>query len=181
MISSIAARRYAKGLLQLATEQKKVSEQLKDMQFIRSTFESSRQLQTALLSPVIKDSKKKEIVKLVFASHVSTLTSKLIDIMSEKGRLDLLYATSVNFENLYNDYAGILEVTVTTAFELDKDQLDKVIQQFSKSVGKEIKPTIKVDKTLMGGLTLKYRDTVIDGSVKNKLEQLTHSLQSKTV
>ncbi|MCC5926311.1 MAG: ATP synthase F1 subunit delta [Bacteroidetes bacterium] len=181
MTSGIAAKRYAKGLLQLAIEQNTVNEQLKDMQFIRSTFKDSKGLQIALSSPVIKDSKKQEIVEQIFSAHVSALTNRLIEVMSRKGRLDLLNATTVNFENLHNEYAGILEVTLTTAFELEKSQVDSVIAEFSKVVGLKIKSNVIVDKSLIGGLTLKYRDTVVDGSVRNKLEQLSQSLQSQTV
>lgn len=181
MISNVAAKRYAKGLLQLAIEQNQVEAQLKDMQFIRSTFEGSPQLQRVLVSPVIKDTKKKDIIDQLFTASVGTTTKRLIEIMSEKGRLNLLLGAAVNFEKLYNVYAGILEVTITSAYELDKNQIDGIVEQFSNVIGLKIRPTVRIDKQLLGGLTLKYNDTVIDGSVRNKLEQLTQSLQAKTV
>jgi len=81
MISGIASRRYAKGLLQLAIDNDTLKEQLADMQLITSVFNGSRELQLALVSPVIKDSKKKTIVSEIFAKKVSETTNRLIDIL----------------------------------------------------------------------------------------------------
>lgn len=181
MTSGIASRRYAKGLLQLAIESDTLKEQLADMQLIMSVFTGSRELQLALVSPVIKDSKKKSIVLEIFGKKVSKTTNLLIDILAAKGRLNLLSGTANAFQDLYNQHAGILEVTITTAFQIDNKQIDRVVGAFAKSVGLTIQPTVIVDSELIGGITLTYRDTVIDGSIKNKLEQLTGVLQASAV
>ncbi|KPQ00600.1 MAG: F-type H+-transporting ATPase delta subunit AtpH [Bacteroidetes bacterium HLUCCA01] len=181
MISGIASRRYAKGLLQLAIDNDTLKQQLADMQLITSVFNGSRELQLALVSPVIKDSKKKTIVSEIFAKKVSETTNRLIDILSAKGRLSLLSGTAHAFQDLYNQHAGILEVTIRTAFQMDSKQIDSVVSAFSKSIGLTVQPTIIVDSSLIGGITLTYRDTVIDGSIKNKLEQLTGVLQASAV
>jgi F-type H+-transporting ATPase subunit delta len=76
---------------------------------------------------------------------------------------------------------GILEIKIITAFDLDKTQLDKIVKAISTSTGKIIKHTVQVDKNLIGGLAIKYGDTVIDGSVRNKLEQLTGLLHVNAV
>lgn len=181
MVSITAARRYAKGLLELGIERKQVDSMLKDMQMIRATMEASPALQKVLVSPVVKDEKKKDIVLKVFDKKVSDLTLKLIDILSQKNRLGLLYGVTTSFESLYNTHAGILEIIIQTAFELDAGQVDKLVKAISASTGKKIKHTVKLDKNLIGGVAIKYGDTVIDGSVRNKLEQLTGLLQVSAV
>jgi F-type H+-transporting ATPase subunit delta len=179
--SLTASKRYAKGLLQLVIERKEVESMLKDMQFIRSTMDGSPKLQRVLVSPIIKDAKKKEIIVEVFGGKTTDLTRKLIDILSEKSRLGLLYGITTSFESLYNIHAGILEITISTAFELDSTQIDKIVKAIATSTGKTIKHAVKLDKNLIGGVTVKYGDTVVDGSVKNKLEQLTDLLQVSAV
>lgn len=175
--STTAAKRYAKGLHQLVIERDEVDSLLTDMQMIRSTMDGAPSLRKVLVSPVIRDEKKKEIIIEVFSGKITDLTIKLIDILSEKSRLGLLYGISAAFESLYNAHAGILEITINTAFELNSDQIKQIVQVIETSTGKIIKHSVKVDKNLIGGVTIKYGDTVIDGSVKNKLEQLTELLQ----
>jgi F-type H+-transporting ATPase subunit delta len=175
--SSTAAKRYAKGLLQLVIERNEVDSLLTDMQMIRSTMDGSPSLRKILVSPVIRDEKKKGIILEVFSRNISELTTKLIDILADKSRLGLLYGITIAFETLYNDYAGILEITINTAFELNSDQIKQIVQAIETSTGKIIKHTVKVNRNLIGGVTIKYGDTVVDGSVKNKLEQLSELLQ----
>jgi F-type H+-transporting ATPase subunit delta len=182
MASSItASKRYAKGLLQLVIERNEVDSMLRDMQMIRSTLESSPNLRKALVSPVIRDEKKRDIIIEVFGGKITDLTAKLIDILSDKSRLGLLYSITTSFEKLYNIHAGILEISINTAFELDSNQINQIVKVIGTSTGKEIKHTVKLDKDLIGGVAIKYGDTVVDGSVKNKLEQLTELLQVSAV
>lgn len=181
MVSTTASRRYAKGLLQIAIETNQLDAILSDMQFIRATFEQNRALQNAMVSPIVKDDVKKSIISEIFGSGVSDTTTKLIVLLSSKSRLDLLSNIAVIFEKIYNVHAGIIDITITSAYDLDKKQINAVTDIFSQSLGLIVKPTIKTDKRLIGGLTVKYHDTVVDGSVKNKLEQLSNTLQSTPV
>jgi len=177
MASVIAARRYAKALLQLGIETKGLDTLLADMQFIRSTFESSMSFHKMLQSPVIRDEKKLGIVLEVFQGKISDAAVRLVEVLSEKSRIGLLFHISKAFEELYNVHAGILEISISTAFDLDAKQVDQLVASMAKSTGKKIKATVTADKKLIGGVSIKHNDTVIDGSVRNKLEQMTALLQ----
>lgn len=181
MASVTAANRYAKGMLQLAIESGKLDRILADMQLIRTTIEATSEVQRVLNSPVVSDEKKKVIVSEIFGNHVSESTARLLDILSSKSRFGLLYSISKAFEALYNQHAGIMEITISTAFDLDQKQIDAIVASISKSTGKKIQYSVKTDKSLIGGVAIKYNDTVIDGSVKNKLEQLTGIMQVPAV
>ena len=63
-------------------------------------------------------------------------------------------------------------VLVTTAFELSKDQEDQLESLLKKRYGKNLSTIVKVDKDLIGGLTVKSGDEVIDLSTKGKLIKL---------
>jgi F-type H+-transporting ATPase subunit delta len=181
MASITAAKRYAKGLLQVGVETKHLDRILADMLFIKSAMDSEPMLDKVLNSPIVNDSKKKAIVTELVTGTVSETTVRLVDILAEKQRFGLLKRISSSFETLYNAHAGILEIKIMTAFDLDKTQLDKIVKAISISTGKTIKHTVQVDKNLIGGLAIKYGDTVIDGSVRNKLEQLTGLLHVNAV
>ena len=82
--------------------------------------------------------------------------------------------------NAFNDYAkekeGILDVEVKTAKPLENVDKDKIIEYLQKSFNKKIILDEKTDKKLIGGVVLSYKDTVIDGSIKKRLEILKESL-----
>lgn len=177
MASVTAAKRYAKGLLQLGIEKSLTDKILSDMQFIKSAAKGTPMLLKVLNSPVIKEEKKKAILLEILTGNVGDTTMKLVDILAEKNRFGLLIAVAEAFEELYNVHAGILEISIRTAFELEPDQLKKMIDALTTSTGKTIKYSVIVDKKLIGGVAIQYGDTVIDGSVRNKLEQLTGLLQ----
>lgn len=181
MALNTAAKRYAKGLLQVGVETKQLDRILSDMLFIKSAMDSEPMLDKVLNSPMVNNTKKKDILTELISGTVSDTTIRLIDILAEKQRFGLLKRISTSFETLYNSHVGILEIKIITAFDLDKTQLDKIVKAISTSTGKIIKHTVQVDNNLIGGLAIKYGDTVIDGSVRNKLEQLTGLLHVNAV
>jgi len=173
MASTTASRRYAKGLIQLAVETNRLAAVLSDMQFISETFKAVPELDRILASPVINDEKKKSIIDEVFSGVQSDLTKNLFLVLSEKKRLSLLEGVSNWFIQLYKSQQGILDILVTTAFEMESSQFDALVAAFSKSTGKKIQASIATNPQLIGGITVQYNDTVIDGSVRNKLQRIT--------
>ena len=69
-------------------------------------------------------------------------------------------------------------VVVSSAFELESDQLEKIKLAMQKRLGADIIITSAVDKTLIGGMKISYEDQVIDLSLKNKLESLRTQLRN---
>jgi F-type H+-transporting ATPase subunit delta len=181
MSSVTAAKRYAKGLLQVGIETGKLEAIRTDMQYIRDAVKSAPMLQKILISPIVKEEKKKSIVQEVLEGKVTDITLKLVDILAGKNRFGLLYNVATSFQEIYNQHAGILEITIITAFELEKSQVESMVKAMEKTTGMTIQYTIKTDIALIGGVAIKYGDTVIDGSVRNKLEQLTDLLQVSAV
>ncbi|MEA2643800.1 MAG: F-type H+-transporting ATPase subunit delta, partial [Chloroflexota bacterium] len=84
------------------------------------------------------------------------------------------------FEILADAAAGRVRATVTTAVELDHAERDKVAQELSQRLGKEVRMTVVVDKGILGGLKLQYGDHLIDASVATKLQQLRRRLADQS-
>jgi len=81
------------------------------------------------------------------------------------------------FRKFYCEKENILEVSVTTAGLLDDDIKAMVIKQLNGSLNKEIELQATTDKSTIGGIILKYDDTVVDGSVKRRIELLADFLK----
>ena len=172
MLVSKAARRYATALLELAKEQDAVERTFEDVQFIKNTIEDSRELQLFLKSPIIKPDKKVSALEALFEDTLSELVYKFITLIARKNRQNILDEITAAFVNIYNEFAGILEAEVFVAKEMDDRQKDQVVKKLEDVTGKKVNITVNVQEDLKGGMAVKIADTVIDGTIKHKLEQL---------
>lgn len=167
-----AARRYANAMLITAIEQKILEKIKDDMLLIKQAISDSSELSLFLKSPIIKKEVKKSALEAIFEGKIEELTSNLITILSNKGRENLLYGITLSFIELYHEHKNIIEVDVNSAFELKKDELASLKNKLEDATGKSVLLNIIINKDLIGGLTVRIADTVIDGSVKHKLNQL---------
>lgn len=172
MLVSKAARRYAIALLELADEQNAVEKTLEDIGTIRSAITDSRELLLFLKSPIVKPGKKASVLKEVFEGKVGTLVENFLQLMARKKRSDILQDIVEAFVEEFNKFAGIIEIEARVAKPLNDSQKAELINSLEKATSKKVNLTVNVNEELKGGLTVKIDDTVIDGSVKHKLEQL---------
>ncbi|MDX1671052.1 MAG: ATP synthase F1 subunit delta [Balneolaceae bacterium] len=172
MFITKAARRYASAVLELAAERDEVQEILGDIQLIKNTLDGSNELLVFLRSPVIKYDDKAGALKMLFGDKVQELTRLLLDQLVRKGRIQILDQIVEAFLKKYNEYAGIIEIDVYTARQIKETQRKALQEALESKTGKKVQMQIKLDESLKGGMTVRIEDTVIDGSVKHKLEQL---------
>ena len=171
-MSAKAAKRYANAFLETAIEQKSLDEAYDDIMLIHNTLQSSNELRLFLKSPIIKKEQKKEALISIFEKQTGKLTVNLLHILSEKGREELLADITKHFIELYNIYHGIIEVDVHSASEMESNQLQSLINKLEVVTGKKVKARTAVRDELIGGALVRIDDTVIDGTVKYKLNEL---------
>ncbi|MFH5831090.1 ATP synthase F1 subunit delta [Halalkalibaculum sp. DA3122] len=173
-----AARRYASALLQIAQEQENVEAILNDIELIKRTIEDSRELKLFLKSPIIKFDDKAKALDEIFGEKVQEVVRQFIKLLARKNRVGLLYPITQAFIEQYNKYAGIVEIDVYAARELTENQKSSLHKTLEAKTGKRVNMQLSVDESLRGGLAVRIDDTVIDGTIKHKLEQLEESLLS---
>ncbi|MEX0609960.1 MAG: ATP synthase F1 subunit delta [Balneolaceae bacterium] len=172
MLVTKAAHRYAIALLELADENKSVDQTLEDVLLIKNTLEGSRDLLLFLKSPTVKPAKKVAVLEAVFSGKISELVYRFVILIASKGREDILDDITLAFIEKYNEYAGIITVEVRVANAIDDSQLNEITKVLEKTTGKKVNVDLKIQPELKGGMAVKIDDTVIDGTVKHKLEQL---------
>lgn len=171
------ATRYAKSLLELAVEQNRVEDVYKDMLSLTKVCSENHQLVRLLRSPVVRNDKKRSILKAIF-KQANPLTLAIFDIISKKKREAYLPAIAKAFHRQYNTLKGIDPVAVTTAVPLGAP-LRKEIEQLATKISTldKIELTEKVDPEIIGGYILKVGDRQIDDSLRSKLMTLNYKLR----
>ena len=167
-----AARRYASAFLQIGQEQDNVEAMLEDIELIKNTIDDSRDLQLFLRSPIIKFDDKVQALDELFGDKVGDITNQFIKLLARKDRVEILHQITLAFIEQYNKYAGIIEVEVYAANELSEKQQESLHKALEQKTGKTVNMHISVDESLKGGIAVRIDDTVIDGTIKHKLEQL---------
>lgn len=138
-----------------------------------------------VLDPKIKKTALKtllqESIKSILPEETLLLAKRLmnfLDLLIENKRLNTLPDIQVIFKRLLSEQQHLLNVEVTSAFELDENQLEALKKALQKRFNKEIAISFSVDTRLMGGAVIRTDEFVIDGSIRDRLNRLYHSLHS---
>jgi len=172
------AERYAKSLLELAIEKNKLEIVYDDIGMIYGLCQESRPFHNFIKNPIINSYKKLGIFKSLFEKRVDELTYKFIDIVTRKGREDILPEIGEQFLKEYRIHKKIEIINITTPVILDEDLKKEFIALSKRLVGDNKKLELKerVDKDLLGGFVLRIGDKQIDDSVSSKLRDLKKKL-----
>jgi F-type H+-transporting ATPase subunit delta len=173
-VATAAAKRYARAVFELATEEGKVDEWTRRLTTVRDLM-SDPSVAAVLTNPTIPLDRRMELVSS--APHeLDPEATNLARLLIESNRVQQIGGVAEEFEVLADAAAGRVRATVTTAVDLDRAERDKVGDQLSRRLGKEVRMTVVVDKSILGGLKLQYGDHLIDASVATKLQQLRRRL-----
>lgn len=167
--------RYSRALFQSALENKILERINRDMILIKDVC-ADPELKEFLSNPVIRPSKKTEILENMLAKDVDKLTLSMIRLVVKNGRERFLPAIARAFVHDNMKYNGITESLLTTAVKVDpeiKKQIsDLIANHFKTRV--DLKETI--DETIIGGFILRVDDSYIDASVRNRLRKIRKEL-----
>ncbi len=167
------AHRYAKSVVSLAKNQGELATIKNDADFLKETFEASRELRLLLKNPIIQTSKKLPVLRAIFKDKLGTLMLHFIDIVCKKGRENFLPSIIQEIIREYNVIEGIQEATLVTASELDNKELEKFEELVKKHTElSKVTLEVKVNPSLIGGFILNIGDRQIDESVQSKLNNL---------
>ena len=171
------ARRYAKALVNLAENEKDLDNTGKHLNSITEVYKENLELRQVLSDTKVSSGIKLEILKDVLSK---IKVSKLVDTFSRyllaKRRIDFLPDIERAFNLLLQEKLGRIEANVTTASELPKDTLKKLVDAISSYSGKEIEVNVTIDPSIIGGIVTRIGSTVIDGSIQTYLNQIRQSI-----
>jgi len=172
MSRSKAAIRYAKAVMQQASETNSVDTVFGDMKSVDATIDASKELRAVLKSPVIKANDKKEALLKIFNGQ-SSITADLINVLVANGRTDILGDVAKGYVALYNETKGVKVVKVTTAVPLTSEIEAQVLSKVESLTGSSaITIENDVDESIIGGFILRMGDLQYNASIANQFGNL---------
>jgi F-type H+-transporting ATPase subunit delta len=171
-VATAAARRYARAIFELAHDEGNVEAWGRRLAQVREVL-SDPEVARALTNPTIATEQRMALVSDLFDGGEATNLAKLL---IESDRVRDVEAIDEEFQRLADEAAGRVRATVTTAVELSSQDRDRVAEELSRRLGKEIHLDVLVDPGILGGLKLQYGDRLVDASVATRLQQLRRRL-----
>lgn len=176
MLKGATSRRYAEAAFGLAVEEKTVDEWLKDLRLIAEYF-SDHRLIFLLSEPNIQLPKKELIVKDLLNGKVQQEALALALLLVERGLVELAPRIRDEFARKYDDYHQQIHANLTTAMPIDEVTRASVVADLQRLTGKKVLLNELVDPSILGGAIARVGDTLIDGSVRRRLQLLRQQLQ----
>ena len=178
MINNTIARRYAKALVQLGSEEGLVDRFRSELAAFEQLFSGNSELRAAFANPALTHEQKKSIMKgLVTKTACSELVGNFLLLLVDKNRVAFLGQIVQTYEKLADQFSGVIRPVIRTAFPLDAAQVASITDALEKKTGKKVIPQVSEDKSLLGGVVTQIGDTAYDSSVKTQLKRIKDILQ----
>ncbi|HSJ90986.1 MAG TPA: ATP synthase F1 subunit delta [Ilumatobacter sp.] len=167
---------YARALFEVARAEGTLDEVEDELFRFARSFEASDELRTTLTDEMIPAGKRQAIVEDLLGGKATSTTTQLVSMVVGSGRgrdlpaiIDKLVARAANSKQL--------EVAeVRSAVALTDDQQARLKAALANATGKQVNVKVIVDPSVLGGIVATVGDTVIDGSVRTRVEQLKSRL-----
>lgn len=171
------ARPYTKAAFEYARDKGNL-DQWSNLLSLAAQAVQDSELASLLGNPALTVEQKAELVASVCEKQIDDSSKNFISLLAENRRLPLLPEISAQFDILKANLEKKVDVDLTTAFALDDAQQEKLAQALSSKLGREVKLTSQVDKSIIGGVVVRSNDLVIDGSVRARLAKLAEAMNS---
>jgi len=181
MLNKSVARRYAEAFFSIATDQGKMDQYQSELEVIIHDIENVENFKDFLAYPLIPAQEKKKIATQLFADRVSSTTMHFVLMIIDKKRETYLELIYDEYLDMANQARNIQKAELVSAREVPEDELKALAATLSKTTGKIIQLSQKIDPRLLGGIKIRVGDRIIDATISKKLEMLKESMKQAKI
>jgi ATP synthase F1 delta subunit len=165
------ARVYAEALFEVAKEKGKLDIIREQLAQVADALERDRELAVFFFSPYFSSAEKREGIARAIAGAEPELTN-FLELLNEKHRMPVIFRIRRRFDEMWAEENKRLEVTLTSAVELDPEIVQHVGAEIERQTDRKVELKSRVDEDALGGLVLQVGNMVLDASIRNRLERL---------
>jgi F-type H+-transporting ATPase subunit delta len=178
MTNKTAGMRYARALLDVAVKERADLDQIeRDLESIAALFTQYPALSHALLNPIVPVPRKRAAVaELLTAAQLTPMVAKLVALLTDRDRLVLVPDLLAGYRDRLLAHRNIIRAEVTTTEAVPAERAKAIEANLSRSTGRTVFLTTKVDPAIIGGVVTRIGSTVYDGSIARQLEKIRESL-----
>ena len=162
---------YGRSLFEVATEHDITDEIREQLGQFADALDENRDLAVYFFSPYFSTQEKKDGLRKLLDGADDTLVN-FLELLIEKHRMPAIFRIRRSYDSLWEQVNQILPVQIATAIELDEGVAKRLGEQIEKTTGQKIELTASVDPEILGGIVLRVGNSILDASIRNRLENL---------
>ena len=166
---------YAEALFGVARAEGTLGEVEDELFRFSQILQGSDELRDALTDPGIPASRRQQIIEDLLGGRASSTTVALVSLVVGTGRARELPTIIRQLVDMSAAEANKEVAEVRSAIDLNDDQRKRLAQALGQATGKQVEVKVVVDPSVLGGIVAQVGDTVIDGSVRGRLDQLKNA------
>ena len=171
--SDTSANRYSLALYELANESNSLSKIEENSNALLKLISSSEDFNNLIKDPTVSRDSLAQIIKKISDNFsLEALFKNFLSFLIIKRRFFYVQQILKNFNEICSEKRGELKAEIKSAKNLTQDEINKITQELSENFKSEIKLNYTHDQSLIGGLVVQIGSTMIDTSIKKKLQQL---------
>jgi ATP synthase F1 delta subunit len=169
------AQVYARALFEVALERDQLDVIKEQLAQFADALEGNHELQVFFFSPYFSTEEKKDALGHVLEGAEETFMS-FLETLVERHRMPVLFRIRANYERLWDETNKVLPVSVTSAVTLDESTLKEIGQRIGEQTGQQVELTAAADPDILGGIIVRVGNSILDASLRGRLEQLRKQL-----
>ena len=171
------ARPYAEAVFGLALKAGALADWSRSLAAM-ARVASHPEMQSWIANPNLNPRQLYDLFMSLAAADLPAELRNFVHLLIANDRLTLLSEIHAQFVQLKNEHDGVVEAEIRTAFPLDNKQLSGLVADLERRFKRRVQPRVSQDKELIGGVRITVGDSIIDGSVRGKLEDMAAALKS---
>jgi F-type H+-transporting ATPase subunit delta len=178
MADGSLARRYARAMISIGGEENCIDQIGADLAIFGQVMDLGEgALRAALINPGVAQSERRAVVEQVLSKlSLHTRVGAFLRLLVDKNRFAAFEGILHAYTEMADEIAGRLRATVTTASAQDAAAQKMICSAIESASGKKVDVGFEVDPSLIGGVVAKIGDTVIDASIRSRLQELEAGL-----
>ena len=172
------AQTYSEALFSLGLEEKKLSKLQDETKALSEIIEDNEDFLLLLDSRFLERKERQESVSKILKDFDPDIVN-LLKVIIDNNRVQYIKDILQAFNSLCNEYKGVKEGLIYSAFPLNKETINKIKNKISQIEKMDVELIARIDPSLIGGVKVVINSHVYDGSIKNQLEKMKIDILGK--
>jgi F-type H+-transporting ATPase subunit delta len=165
------AQVYARSLFQVAQEQGKLDELREQLGQFADALDQHRELAVFFFSPYFSSQEKRDALDTLL-DGADEIFINFLALLIENHRMPVIFRIRQEYQRLWDEENKTLPVQITSAIALDDATTESLGKTIGERAGRKVTLAARVDPDILGGIIIRVGNSILDASIRNRLEQL---------
>ena len=169
-------KKYSQALYKVAVKEDDINQISNRLHSIKSILKSVPELNQLLITRRVQMEDKMIMLKNILGDIISDIEMDLMVLLMENGHMMLFGEVIKRFDYLQDKDTEVIKVQITSSSRLSDDEVQRISLEIENKIQKKVDVKMKTDTSIVGGIKLRIGNTLIDGSVSNRLQKMRDTL-----